>query len=102
MLRPWITHSNLQVELKLHLKLKILFMNQPKEDKCLGFEPVGKMTDSQLAVLIQQEYQRTTGELNTDECRELIRSLYKQNRGSIRQLARVFGVSKGVVERAVR
>jgi len=23
------------------------FMNQPKEDKCLGFEPVGKMTDSQ-------------------------------------------------------
>ncbi len=78
------------------------FMNQPKEDKCLGFEAAGKMTDSQLAVLIQQEYQRTPGEVNTDECRELIRSLYKQNRGSIRQLGRVFGVSKGVVERAVR
>jgi len=26
MLRPWITHSNLQMELKLHLKLKILFI----------------------------------------------------------------------------
>ena len=78
------------------------FINQQKEDKCLGFEAAGKMTGSQLVALIQQEYQRTPGELNTDECRELIRSLYKQNRGSIRQLARVFSVSKGVVERAVR
>ncbi len=79
-----------------------IFMNQQREDRCLGFEPTGKMTDSQLVALIQQEYQRTPGELNIDECRELIRSLYEQHHGSIRQLARVFGVSKGVVERAIR
>ena len=78
------------------------FMNQQREDKCLGFEPPGKMTDSQIVVLIQQEYQRTPGELKTDECRELIRNLYEQHYGSIRQLARVFGVSKGVVERSIR
>ncbi|SFI26407.1 REP element-mobilizing transposase RayT [Tindallia magadiensis] len=79
-----------------------IFMNQQNEEKYLGFEVAGKMTDSQLLVLIQQEYQRSPSELGTDKCRELIRDLYQQKRGSIRQLARVFGVSKGVVEGAVK
>ena len=78
------------------------FMNQQREDKCLGFEPAGKMTDSQLLALIQQDRHVTPGELKKDERRELVRRLYEQHHCSLRQLARVFGVSKGVVERAIR
>jgi putative transposase len=79
------------------------FMNEQKEDKCLGYESKGKMTDSELVALMKQDYHVDPVQMvKTDESREVIRSLYQRKRTSIRQLARVFGVSKGVIERAIR
>ena len=79
------------------------FMNEQKEDRCLGYKATAKRTDADLAAYIKRAYHVDPGcEAKLNECKELVGSLFHQKHASIRQLARVFGVSKGVIERMVR
>lgn len=79
-----------------------LFMNAQQDDKCLEYQPTGKVTDEDLAEIIQQKYHINLNQKLTKEERvQLIRQLYENETTSIRQLARVLGVSKGVIERAL-
>lgn len=78
------------------------FMNTQKDDKCLDYQSAGKITDNELATTIQKKYQVSPGQkLSKDQRDQLIQELYKAEKTSIRQLARVLGVSKGMVERTL-
>lgn len=78
------------------------FMNSQKEDKCLGYQSFGKITDEELKAIIQEKYQVQLGQQLAKEKRnELIQDLYKNERTNIRQLARLLGLSKSMVERAL-
>ncbi len=77
-------------------------MNIQQDDQCLGHQTKGSSTDKALVDIIQQNYQvELTQKLSKEERNRLIRQVYEAERTSIRQLARVFGVSKGVIERAL-
>ncbi len=78
------------------------FMNTQKDDKCLDYQSAAKITDNELAATIQKKYQVSPGQkLSKDQRDQLIQELYKAEKTSIRQLARVLGVSKGMVERTL-
>ncbi|RQD72537.1 MAG: hypothetical protein D5S00_00600 [Tindallia sp. MSAO_Bac2] len=77
MLRPWITHSNLLMEQKLHQKLRILF--------------------------IEKQYGIKSGFFHNMERQEMniiLKNLKATKGVTIRQLARVTGASKYIVEKA--
>jgi len=77
-------------------------MNTQQDDKCLGYQTTDRMTDITLAKIIRQRYQvELTEKLAKEERNNLIQRLYEDEKTSIRQLARVLGVSKGVIERAL-
>lgn len=79
-----------------------VFMNTQQDDKCLGYQTTDRMTDITLAKIIRQRYQvELTEKLAKEERNNLIQRLYEDEKTSIRQLARVLGVSKGVIERAL-
>ena len=78
------------------------FMNMQRDDQCLGYRRARKITDEQLAIIIQEKYQVNPGQkLSKEQQNELIRDLYNTERTSMRQLARVLGVSKGVIEKTL-
>lgn len=92
-------------KIKAYFKTRVefeSFMNIQKDDKCLGYQNTSKMTDDQLAEKIKGEYQIGSAQKLSEEQRdELIQEVYKNERTSMRQVARVLGVSKGVVEKAL-
>ncbi len=65
----------------------------------------GQVTDDELAAEIKKEYQIEPGQKLSKERKEqrdeLIQDVYESERTSMRQLAGVLGVSKGVVEKAL-
>ncbi len=78
------------------------FMSIQKDDKCLDYQNTSKMTDDQLAAKIKKDYQiGSVQKLAKEQRDELIQDIYKNERTSMRQVARVLGVSKGVVEKAL-
>ncbi len=78
------------------------FMNMEQDDKCLDYITTGKITDEELAAIIEKKYQVKAGrKMVKEERNKLVQDLYKTERTSIRQLARVLGVSKGVIEKAL-
>ena len=78
------------------------FMNIQKDDKCLDYRNSSKVTDDQLAAKIKKDYQiRSVQKLAKEQRDQLIQDIYKNESTSIRQVARVLGVSKGVVEKAL-
>ncbi len=91
--------------IKKHFKTRAdfeAFMNIHKDDKCLDYRNTSKMTDDQLAAKIKKDYQiRSVQKLTREKRDKLIQDIYKNERTSIRQVARVLGVSKGVVEKAL-
>jgi putative transposase len=78
------------------------FMNIQQDDNCLEYQTLDRVTDRELAEIIQQNYEIMLTEKLTTEKRNLLnRQLYENEKTSLRQLARVLGVSKGVIERAL-
>ncbi len=78
------------------------FMSIQKDDKCLDYRNTSKMTDDQLTAKIKKDYQIESAQKLAKEQRDaLIQDIYKNERTSIRQVARVLGVSKGVIEKAL-
>lgn len=77
-------------------------MNEQQDDKCLEYQPAVIMADNELAAIIKQKYQiEPTHKLTMEERNQLIKKLYKEETTSIRQLARVLGVSKRIIEQAL-
>ena len=62
-----------------------------------------RWSDEQMTDLLSQnpEY-RNLGELSVDKRNQLIRQIQQETGGSIRQLSRVLGLGKMMVERAVK
>lgn len=79
------------------------FMNEQREDKFLECRTASILTDDELMAIIQQKYEaaKPFQKLATEERKQLIRKLYENETTSIRQLARVLGISKWLVEQAL-
>lgn len=98
------THVN-PARIKVYFKTRAefeAFMNMQRDDRCMGYRSSVKITDDQLVATIQNKYQVSPGQkLSKEQRNELIRNLYNTERTSMRQLARVLGVSKGVIEKTL-
>lgn len=81
----------------------IRFSEEENQDECLDVCPKTRWTDEQLMDVVRQkpEY-RNLGELSVDKRNQLIRQIQQETGGSIRQLSRVLGLGKMMVERAVK
>ena len=78
------------------------FMNVQKEDRCLGYLNTRMITDEELATIIQNKYLEEHGqELSSEQRKKLIQDVYKAEKTSMRQLARVLGVGKKIIEKAL-
>ncbi len=78
-------------------------MNRKHSDKCLDYKSMKKNTDEELTAIIEEKYRIKEGwKLAKEKLNELIKKVYQSERTSIRQLARVLGVSKGVAEKALK
>lgn len=81
----------------------ISYVNANNSDECLDYKPVQKYNDDTLKNKISQKY--IIGkllDLPINERNEMINNIYNESRASIRQLSRVLGVGKTIVERAVK
>jgi len=78
------------------------FMNQEDHHQYLEHNPAKKYTDQALYNFIQKEYRADLMELDLKERNKQIQEMYKVTGVSMRQLGRVLGVGKGVIEAALR
>jgi len=79
------------------------YMHQKNEDICLDYEERHKILDDEIVKLIEEKYGVKKGFFHNLERQEkdiIIKNLKATNGVTIRQLARVLGVSKYVVEKA--
>lgn len=78
------------------------FMNVQKEDNCLRNISDRMLTDEELSTIIKNKYLGEPGqELSKEQRNKLIKKVYRNENTSIRQLARVLGVGKKVIEGAL-
>ena len=79
------------------------FMNTQNIDECLEYNHNLKITDSQLKALLEKEINSNEiNEKSRAESNKIIKDVYKQTGASIRQLERVTGISKAVIEKALQ
>lgn len=79
------------------------FMNSYNEDECLEYKVVSNFNDNTIKDIICKEYCISNiGELPISERNKIINDIYNKKCSSIRQLSRVFGVGKAIVERAIK
>lgn len=79
------------------------FMNMQKDDKCLGYKGEKRIADDELADIIREKYRVQVGQkMVKEKLKALVQEIYANERTNIRQLARVLGLSKGMVERALQ
>lgn len=79
------------------------FMNAEHNDECLEYKPSKKYTDAALKKIIHEEYNAGRfKEMLPEERNKLIKNIYQNTGTSIRQLGRVLGVGKNIIEKAVK
>ena len=79
------------------------YMNEVNNDKCLEYMGKIKYSDKQLKAELKKKYPIEEIEKMTKEKRnKLIYKIRKDTGASIRQLSRVLGVGRGIVEKATR
>ncbi len=79
------------------------FMNVENDDKFLDDEPVKKITESALVKVLSAKFDLgNLKELPYEERNQLIREAYQYTGASIRQLGRVLGIGKTIIEKAVK
>ena len=79
------------------------YMNASNDDTCLEYISASKYTDISLKTTLLKEFDiDNLAELSTKERNEKIKEIYAKTGASIRQLARILGFGKTVVERAVK
>ena len=81
----------------------VRFSEEENQDECLEIHLKTKWSDEQLADMLKQnsEY-RNLGELSVEKRNQLIRQIQEETGGSIRQLSRVLGLGKMMVEKALK
>ncbi len=78
------------------------FMNTWQDDKCLGYQRTMRLTDAKLAAVIREKYTDIPlAQLGGEKQNDLIKDIYNNEATSIRQLSRILGVGKGIIERAL-
>ena len=79
------------------------YMNQINNDKCLEYVEKKKYTDAQLTKELKRNYKIEKINTMTKEERDKLIYKIKQDTGvSIRQLSRVLGIGRGIVEKATK
>lgn len=79
------------------------FMNAKNNDECLEYNPVKRYNDKVLSELIRVEYNiDNVNKMPTEKRNEIIRAIYCKKKTSIRQLSRVLGIGKGVIEKILK
>ena len=84
-------------------KLFEIFMNEDNEDICLDYEEKHRISDEEIIKLIEEKYRVKKGSfhlLKREEKDRILKDLKATNGVTIRQIARVTGVSKYMVEKA--
>jgi len=79
------------------------YLNTKNSDECLDYKPVKKYTDSDLRSMINKDVNvERLSELSVDERNKVIKGIYHNKNISIRQLGRVLGIGKRIIERTIK
>ncbi len=79
------------------------YMNEPNNDQCLEYIEKKNYTDKQLINEIKRNYNiEKIGQMTIDERNRMISDIKENTGASIRQLSKVLGIGRGVIERAVK
>ncbi len=79
------------------------YMNANNDDECLENKIIRNHNDETLKEILSSEYNITNLlNLSKDEKNKIIKDIYKKKDVSIRQLSRIFGVGKTIVEKLVK
>jgi len=79
------------------------YMNAKNSDECLDYKSVKKYTDSDLRSMINKDFNvERLFELSVEERNKTIKYIYDNKNISIRQLGRVLGIGKTIIERAIK
>jgi len=81
----------------------VRFSEEENQDDCLEIHPKARWSDELLTEMLKHnsEY-RNLGKLSVDKRNQLIRQIQQETGGSIRQLSRVLGLGKMMVEQALK
>lgn len=78
-------------------------MNDNNDDECLEYKIKKNYNDNTLIEIISSEYNITNLlELSMDEKNKIIIDIYNKKVASIRQLSRIFGLGKTIVEKIIK
>ncbi|MGM0397286.1 MAG: transposase [Bacillota bacterium] len=79
------------------------YMNENNDDECLEYRPVVRQNDESLRKSISDKFKvHNINQISTVERDELIQKIYETEKASIRQLSRVLGVGKTIIENAAK
>lgn len=79
------------------------YMNTQTEDEFLEYKPVKKYTDATLRSIIEMEVKiEVLLKMQAKERSRIIKDIYHRKGVSIRQLARVLGIGKAVIEKSIK
>ena len=78
----------------------VRFSEKENQDECLEINQKSRLSDAQLTDMLRQncEYQNL-GELSVEKRNQLIRQIQQETDRSVRQLSRVLGLGKMIVNR---
>jgi len=79
------------------------YMSMQTKDEFLDYKPIKKYTDATLKNILEAEFNvDTLREMVPEERNKIIKDIYCRTGVSIRQLGRVLGIGKAIVEKAVK
>jgi len=79
------------------------YMNAKNNDECLEYKPIKIYNDNTLREIIQKEYEiNNINKMPIKERNKIIEKIYNETDTSIRQLSRVLGVGKTIIEKEVK
>ena len=79
------------------------YMNANNNDECLKYKPIKTSNDNTLKEIIQKEYKiNNISKMSIKERNKIIKKIYNETETSIRQLSRILGIGKTIVEKAVK
>lgn len=81
----------------------VTYMNEMNQDLCLDYKEKHRLTDEEIIKLIREKYKVEQGMFHLVDIKELdviLKNLKSMNGITIRQLVRVTGISKFIVEKA--
>ncbi len=81
----------------------VKYMNETNDDQCLEYFEKKKYTDVQLKKEIERKYDiKEINDMTKEKRDKLINNIKEDTGASIRQLSRVLGIGRGIIEKAVR